>query len=238
MKRLIFFTIIISILSGCAKADDVMEFSVRGVTPSTNVMEACNHLAPMFPASHLITSMLGEADNDQLYAMSSNAIPENSEGNRDGCRGQYEVYDKRIGSGGGVNTRNDFVEVWAKNSTAYAVSSKQRMRVGEKVDVCVSQRKEMVATLLGKYGEPRAHREEVKGDATFVQLIWDYSPRNDARFGDDDYEYFEAYIQCDNNHKNYAYGRMILNTLVHSGRALIESRKPSSPDVTKYKPQL
>ncbi len=221
MKKIFFALCMFLSLSTLCHAKDVTNFSVRGVSPSMNSSKSCDMLAGYFMDEPEMRDKLGMASNKDWMFSIDRYLHKGSSSHQKGCRAGYKVYDKSIG---GAMTKTDHIEVKSQNGQVYYVNNKQTLNVGGSINDCKSRRSKMVSGLIGKYGKPTTQREDAKRGATFVHAIWDFSDSPSARIDDDGHEKFEAYIQCDMYSHKTSFAQMKLETSVHSGKAIQQSR--------------
>ncbi|WP_299973706.1 hypothetical protein [uncultured Pseudoteredinibacter sp.] len=223
MKTINFgFMIAVVLVSSFAIANDLSDFTIRGISPGSDSQESCTTLSTSFNDERSMKDKLGipRKSPDWLLNVDRQIHP-SSESNRTGCIGGYKLYDKKIG---GALVRFDSIEVKSQNNMVYYIKNSQHLNVGPNISDCTDRRSKMISSLINKYGKPTIHREDEKRGATFEHLVWDYSSKPNLRQGNVKLEEYEAYIQCEMYSHGASFALMKTETKVHSGKAIADSR--------------
>lgn len=214
------------VLSGATvaiAADDVTGFSIRGVNPGTSSIQSCDKLSASFGDERSMKDKLGIPRKTSDWTLNVDyQIHAGSESSTNGCIGGYKLYDRKLD---GALVRHDHIELKAQNNVVYFIKNSQQLNVGEGISDCTSRREQMVDGLIDKYGKPTINREDQKRGATFVHLVWDYSSQPNLRPGNDRYEEYEAFIQCEMYTHGAEFALMKTQSKIHSGKAIADSRK-------------
>jgi len=206
-----------------AMADDVTGFSVRGVNPGANAMQSCDKLSASFSDERRMKDKLGIPRKSSDWMLNvDRQIHVGSQSSAKGCIGGYKLYDRKLD---GALVRHDHIELKAQNNMVYFIKNSQQLNVGESLSDCTGRREKMVDSLVDKYGKPTINREDQKRGATFVHLVWDYSSQPNLRPGNDKYEEYEVFIQCEMYTHGAEFAVMKTQSKIHSGKAIVNSRK-------------
>ncbi|MEX0289380.1 MAG: hypothetical protein AB3N14_09745 [Flavobacteriaceae bacterium] len=213
---------IFNLLAISAIAEDATQFSVRGVSPGMNPINACASLTDEFPDEFGLRKKVGIDRRSQDWMFSVDWFIRENNSNANGCKGSFKGYDKA--GADGAMTWADNIEIKGKNGLVSSVKNIQTIAVGNTIQDCQQRRQSMIDGLVKKYGNPTyTHDKDRKKD--YRHLIWDYSSTPSARFGDDEYELYQFYAECSMYTHGVEFSLMKIQTEVHSGQVIQQARK-------------
>jgi len=214
-------------------AEDVTNFSIRGISPGMNPADSCISIAGDFPAERELKKKLSQDGKVDNWFVSVKGHISSETIHAKGCGGSYQTYDKSIG---GAMVKSDNINIRAENGLVVGVKNSQVLAVGKTMHDCQKQRENIIDGLTKQYGKPSfTHEKSTKKD--YRHLIWDYSSKPSARFGDDEYELYQFYAECSMYTHDAEFSQMTLKTELHSGVVRQKSRSQVEIKNT-YKPRL
>ena len=218
-----------------ATAENVTNFSVRGVSPGMNPVEACASLADEFPDEFELREKVGVDRHSQDWDFSVDRLIRKSYNNEEGCEGRFKGYDKAGASG--AMTWADSIKVKGKNCLVSHVKNIQTVAVGSTIEDCHERRSSMIEGLIEKHGEP-TYTHGIGEKKDYRHLIWDYSLSPSARAGDDKYEIYQFYASCSMYSYSVEFAEMKIQTEVHSGQIIQKAREKIKKVKKTFKPTL
>jgi len=231
--KLLFFCSLFSII---ANAEDVSEFTIRGISAGMSSNEACNLVAPDFPQAPELYEKVGSKRFGGAWHFSVREFIHPKSTHNDGCDGSFDGYDNE--GAGGAMTWSDSIDIKASNKIVYKVRNNQTLAAGDTIESCHERRQGLIDSLVSKYGKPTYMHDKGKKNKDYRHLIWDYSSTPSAREGDDGYEIYQFYAECEMYSHDVQFARILIQTELHSGVALQQAKRDTPKVKATIKPNL